>query len=231
MSLGNTSETLKIIDVNEAIIDTASYNSSMGANGDGKTFAKSFRFVDCKCSNSRSGKRRKWLVFLRFGFVFFIIAKFFKSASSVANSGGGSIPWPDEPQIYANAGKDKMGIAGADVLFEGKALGIKKNHWKMLGIFGILATVLPARKNIKHTYKYPNNYIVVLDVSSGQYSVSDKTNVKITPNELIISEASDEFIKLKNKSGVILDISGWFLTGGEFCLNFRNLRLSPPIPI
>ena len=53
---------------------------------------------------------------------------------------------PDEPQIYANAGKDKMGIAGADVLFEGKALGIKKNHWKMLGIFGILATVLPARE-------------------------------------------------------------------------------------
>ena len=40
MSLGNTSETLKIIDVNEAIIDAASYNSSMGANGDGKTLQK-----------------------------------------------------------------------------------------------------------------------------------------------------------------------------------------------
>ena len=39
MSLGNTSETLKIIDANGAIIDTA-YSSSMGANGDGKTLQK-----------------------------------------------------------------------------------------------------------------------------------------------------------------------------------------------
>ena len=50
----------------------------------------------------------------------------YSSVSSVANYGGGSVSWPDEQQIYANAGKDKTGIAGADVLFEGKALGFKK---------------------------------------------------------------------------------------------------------
>ena len=40
MSLGNTSETLKIIDASGAIIDAVSYNSSMGANGDGNSLQK-----------------------------------------------------------------------------------------------------------------------------------------------------------------------------------------------
>ena len=40
MSLGNTSETLKIIDASEIVADTVSYNSSTGANGDGKTLQK-----------------------------------------------------------------------------------------------------------------------------------------------------------------------------------------------
>ncbi len=40
MSLGNTSETLKIIDASGTIIDTVSYNSSMGANGDGNSLQK-----------------------------------------------------------------------------------------------------------------------------------------------------------------------------------------------
>lgn len=145
----------------------------------------------------------------------------FSSASSVANSGSGSIIWPDEQQIYANAGKDKTGIAGADVLFEGKALGIKKeplSNARYLWNFGDGAS--GEGKNIKHTYKYPGNYIAVLDVSSGQYSVSDRTNVKIAANELIISEAGDKFIKLKNKSGIILDISGWFLMGGGVLFKF-----------
>ena len=137
------------------------------------------------------------------------------SASSVANSGGGSISWPDEPQIYANAGKDKTGIAGADVLFEGKALGIKKSRWRTPVISGISATALPAKgKNIKHVYKYPRQLHSGFEHLFGQYSASDRVDVKIAANELIISEAGKELIKLKNKSGVILDISGWFLTGG-----------------
>ena len=112
------------------------------------------------------------------------------SASSVANSGGGSNSWPDEPQIYANAGKDKTGIVGADVLFEGKALGIKKEpleNARYLWNFGDATS--GEGKNIKHVYKYPHdNYIAVLNIYSGQYSASDRVDVKIAANELIISK-------------------------------------------
>lgn len=144
----------------------------------------------------------------------------YSNVSSV-NSGGGSIYWPEEPQIYANAGKDKTGIAGADVLFEAKALGIKKEplqNARYLWNFGDGAS--GEGKNIKHVYKYPGNYIAVLDVSSGQYSVSDKINVKIIPNKLEIIEAGNDFVKFKNGSDAAVDVSGWFVKEGQNIFTF-----------
>ena len=70
-------------------------------------------------------------------------------------------------------------------------------------------------KNIRHIYKYPGNYIAVLNVSSGYVPASDRINIKVIPNELNIVETKNEFIKLKNKSGIILDVSGWFLKEGS----------------
>lgn len=129
--------------------------------------------------------------------------------------------WPVEPQIYADAGEDKTAIAGADVIFSGEALGLKKEpmeNARYLWNFGDGSSA--EGKNVRHSYKYPGNYIAVLDVSSGQYSVSDRLNVKIIPNELIIVEANSDFIKLKNKSNLTLDISGWFLTGDGVVFKF-----------
>ena len=39
-------------------------------------------------------------------------------------------------------------------------------------------------------------------------------NIKVIPNELVIVDTKNEFIKLKNKSNIILDVSGWFLKAG-----------------
>ena len=228
MGLGNTSETLKIIDASGAAMDTVSYNSSMGANGDGKTLQKiSGSWVGAAPTpGAPNAGGNSSSVNSSFSSSLPDLSQSSSNAPSVANSGGGSIPWPDDPQIYANAGKDKTGIAGADVLFEGKALGIKKEpleNARYLWNFGDGAS--SEGKNIKHVYKYPGNYIAVLDVSSGQYSASDRTNVKIAANELIIFEASNELIRLKNKSGVILDISGWFLRANGSFFKFPDYSL------
>ena len=75
--------------------------------------------------------------------------------------------------------------------------------------------VIKKGKNIRHIYKYPGNYIAVLNVPSGYVSASDRINIKVIPNELNIVETKNEFIKLKNKSGIILDVSGWFLKAGS----------------
>jgi len=129
--------------------------------------------------------------------------------------------WPTEPQIYANAGKDKTVIVGADVYFSGQALGIEKEpleNARYLWNFGDGA--IAENQNVKHIYQYPGEYITVLDVSSGKYSTSDNLLVKVVPNQLKIIEANEEFVKLQNGSNNNLDISGWVLKAGDKTFKF-----------
>lgn len=128
---------------------------------------------------------------------------------------------PIEPQISANAGQDKIGIAGADIVFSGKALGIKKEpleRARYLWNFGDGSTA--EGQNVRHFYKYPGEYIAVLDVSSGEYSSADYMNVKIIANEIKIIEAGKDIVKISNDSSVNLDISGWFLRAGNKMFKF-----------
>jgi hypothetical protein len=111
----------------------------------------------------------------------------------------GSENWPVEPQIFANAGKDKTVIVGADVYFSGQALGIEKEpleNARYLWNFGDGA--IAENQNVKHIYQYLGEYIAVLDVSSGKFSTSDNLLVKVIPNQLKISEINKDFIKLTN---------------------------------
>ena len=152
------------------------------------------------------------------------------SSSSVAEvvaSGSVAYNYKSE-QISAKAGEDKTAVAGADVVLEGNALGFKKEpleNARYLWTPGDGSS--KEGKNIRHIYKYPGNYIAVLLVSSGDISTSasDRINIKVIPNELRIIETKREFIKLKNGSGVILDVSGWFLKAGGAIFKFPDYSL------
>ena len=229
MSLGNTSETLKIIDASGTIIDTVSYNSSMGANGDGNSLQKingiwsanspTFGYTNASSAQSSSSSANSQ-----------------ENQSSSANSSSssaeavvasGSIAYNyKNEQISANAGEDKTAVAGADVVLEGKAYGFKKEPLlNARHLWNLGDGSYKEGKNIRHIYKYPGNYIAVLNVSSGDISASDRINIKVIPNELRIIETKSEFIKLKNKSGIILDISGWFLKAGGAIFKFPDYSL------
>ncbi|MCG2698988.1 PKD domain-containing protein, partial [Candidatus Parcubacteria bacterium] len=75
-------------------------------------------------------------------------------------------------------------------------------------------------QNVKHVYKYPGEYIVILDISSGKYSASGRLTAKIIPNQLEIIEANQNYIKLHNGSNVELDISHWFLKAENIFFKF-----------
>ena len=129
-------------------------------------------------------------------------------------------------QISAKAGGDKTAIAGADIIFEGKAYGFKNEPLEKARYFWTLGDgSYKEGQNIRHVYKYTGNYIAVLNVSSGDVSASDRVNVKVIPNELQIIEVKNEFIKLKNKSYFILDLSGWFLRANGKVFNFPDYSL------
>ena len=227
MSLGNTSETLKIIDASGSIIDTVSYNSSMGANGDGNSLQKingvwsakspTFGYANTSSAQSSSSSSQE--------------SQSSSAGNSSSSSGAviasGSVAYNyKNEQISAKAGEDKTAVAGADIVLEGNALGFKKEPLQNARYFWTLGDgSYKEGKNIRHIYKYPGNYIAVLNVSSGNISASDRINIKVIPNELIIIETKNEFIKLKNKSGVILDVSGWFLKVGGAIFKFPDYSL------
>jgi len=226
MSLGNTEETLKIIDASGNVIDSVSYNSSMGANGDGKTLQKSsnlwvagapthglqngdFATASSSPQSSQSSSSVE------------------SSNSSTPSIASGSVAYVfKSEQISAKAGGDKTAIVGADIVFEGKAYGFKNEPLEKARYFWTLGDgSYKEGQNIRHVYKYTGNYIVVLNASSGDISASDRVNVKVIPNELQIVETKNEFIKLKNKSDLILDLSGWFLKANGTVFNFPNYSL------
>src|SRR3989344_1931031 len=150
------------------------------------------------------------------------------SSSSVSeNIASGSIAYNyKNEQISAMAGEHKTAVAGADIVLEGKATGFKKEPLENARYLWTLGDgSYKEGKNIRHIYKYAGYYIAVLNVSSGDISASDRINIKVIPNELRIIETKNEFIKLKNKSGIILDISGWFLKAGGAIFKFPDYSL------
>jgi len=139
---------------------------------------------------------------------------------------GSNNSWPVEPQIFANAGEDKIAVAGADIIFTGQALGLDKKPLdgaRYLWSFGDGAAT--EGKSVKHFYKYPGEYIAFLNVSSGEYSAGDSALIKVIPNQLKIIEANGDFIKLKNDSSATLDISGWFLRKADKLFKFPQTTL------
>ena len=148
-------------------------------------------------------------------------------SSSEASIASGSVAYVSKSEhISAKAGEDKTAIAGADIILEGKAYGFKNEPIANARYFWTLGDgSYKEGQNIRHIYKYPGNYIAVLNASSGDVSASDRLNVKVIPNELQIIETKNEFIKLKNKSSLILDLSGWFLKAGGSIFKFPDYSL------
>lgn len=143
------------------------------------------------------------------------------STSTVAASGTTSAnnsSWPVEAQIFANAGPDKVVTVGGDSVFEGKALGIEKkpiDNARFIWNFGDGTT--KEGKSVLHSYKYPGEYIVILDVSSGYFSASDRVMVRAEKSKIIISSVGDgknNFIELSNPSNYETDISEWIFRSG-----------------
>lgn len=206
MNLNNLNAILKLIDKDMNEIDSISYNKDMGASGDGNSLQKinsvwvaSMPTLAMKNSNNQFLNQDNLEIET-------------KEKSIISQQTEKSVMWLTEPQIYANAGKDKTVVVGSEIEFSGKCLGLNGvllTNGRYLWNFGDGA--FSEGQKVKHVYHYPGEYIAVLNVSSGEYASSDAVNIKIIPNELKIIEANKDFIKIQNDSKADLDISGWIV--------------------
>ena len=123
------------------------------------------------------------------------------------------------PEIYADAGNDRVVAVGSDVRFIGMALGIKKEpleQARFLWNFGDGET--GDGKTISHTYKIPGSYRVGLHIASGGFTASDYITVLVEPNKIEIGEVlygTEGYIRIKNPSAFDINIGGWSIEDGS----------------
>jgi len=217
-SLKNTGELLEMRDNELNIIDSVTYASLSGAAGDGSSLQKVGG--DWIAAFPTPGKANEASVSSgESGGVPQINTEENNTENTVqdnSSAGSSNSSFPVEPQIFAYAGEDRTVIVGADSLFEGQALGLKKEpllEARYLWNFGNGET--GERRRVLHHYSYPGDYIVILNVSSGKFAASDRVEIKAVPANVDISNVDSEFIELWNKGSSELTLSWWRLQAGS----------------
>lgn len=205
-SLGNTGETLILRDGELIDKDTVTYNATWGADGDGK----SLQIIggEWVAAAPTPGKENEVAV---------------EDEPPVVNGVGPSqsayTTPPPSPLFTARiTTKEKFAIVGAGALFKGETIGTAdglSGKTRFLWNFGDGGT--GEGESVLHIYKYPGEYVVVLNAVSGTHSPEDRATIKAIPSELSISSigtARDFFIELSNNSAYELNLSGWLLKSG-----------------
>ncbi len=120
-----------------------------------------------------------------------------------------------EQQIFANAGADKTTLVGAETMFNGSALGIKKEpliNARYIWNFGDGS--FKEGKSVMHTYYFPGTYTVSLDVSSGEYSQGDIAIITVAEAQIKVGEivsGGEGYITISNNGNTDANISKFVL--------------------
>ncbi len=121
------------------------------------------------------------------------------------------------PKIRAFAGVDRASIAGAEVVFSGRALDtedqpLESQLVRYMWNFGDGS--FADGKNVAHTYVYPGTYIATLTIAQGEETMHDECIVRIGGNTIRINEVSpgkEGWIELANTASSPVDITKWYL--------------------
>jgi hypothetical protein len=206
-SLHNSGELLIIRDSELNDIDSVTYSSELGAKGDGNSLYYSGTGWSFGSPSPGAGP-------LSISGVEEIVQP--EESISSESSSVSKKDFPVEQQIFAFAGKDKTVTVGASSLFEGIALGLSNKaipNARFVWSFGDGGK--EEGKSVLYHYRYPGKYIVVLDVSSGEYSASDRVLVSAVPANVIIKSASRDRVEVQNNSDMEIDLSWWILSTKE----------------
>lgn len=144
-----------------------------------------------------------------------------ESGSNETMSVGRAVPSPfPRATITVNAGEDVDAFAGFLVAFNGEALGFYDEplsssatyQWN----FGDGATALG--KTATHTYIFPGEYIVTLEVFWGGKREQDRVTVTVTNADIAIAKmipGADGYLEIKNASSREIAVESWRLVEGE----------------
>lgn len=221
-SLHNDGEALAIKDESLNIVDTVTYNSSQGANGNG---------------NSLSKINNVWVGVTPTPGLINKTANTINEASSGSSSGSSisstnitetKTKIVEEVKIKTQITSNTFGFVGIPLSLQattyghqGEKLYYGKYFWNF-GDGDSKEVKLTESQPFSHTYFYPGEYVIMLDYYQNYYSnIPDAFSqivVKIIGADISISGVGDEkdfFIELSNNTDFNADISNWILVSNE----------------
>lgn len=152
------------------------------------------------------------------------------TATTTIDADGNFIPpiyyhrsyFPEAEKIYLNPGENKIGLTGADILFEVSAVmgndrsPVNANYFWSFGD----GTVAEGAK-VYHSYAYPGEYTVDVEAYANGSKNDTQIYVKAVNPEISVSldsKNSHKVVLIKNNSRDQIDVGGFQIqtSGGEF---------------
>lgn len=206
-SLKNTGELLVLRDENLLDIDSVAYLPDWGGAGDGASVQRINTTWESSSPTPGAQNVQSPVVETEdAGEIAQEGSETNESATAQTQEDAGS--FPTTPEIRASAGGDRTAVVGALTEFRGESFGLKQEplqNARYLWNFG--DGTLKEGQALFHTYQYPGTYVVILTVSSGKHSASDKLIVSAKEADIEITFADGDRIELYNRTSVELNIS------------------------
>jgi len=224
-SLINSGELLILRDSSLADVDTLTYDTSIGAAGDGMSLQKEgngawvprdptpgAHFAENTESQPQPQTQAP------------PPPSPYSTPTSSASMGGSAPPQSAAPfqskTISASAEGNRTVFVGADSVFEARVTGVNGKPLKSVrAVWTFGNGDRREGQRVTYTFAYSGVYVVVLDVSNGPYTASDRIIVNATPAPVALVESTDAYVSIENRSDTELDLGGWILAtpdGGRF---------------
>lgn len=216
-SLNNTGETISMADNSKQIIDTVTYDSSMGANNDGNSLqVNNDKIIHAQPTFGRENATENYEVPAEDS-----------SSDNNSNSGSTSVSTHTQPEPVSNytpstpfkisAGRNRLVLINTPVDFKvqiSKADINPRVMWN-LGDFSI-----KKGKNTTHIYEHEGIYEVVAEAKNEGHTSIARTEVTVMRPNLLIVQASST-IQIKNESSKEVNLGGFsmlFDTGKKYTI-------------
>lgn len=208
-SLNNTGEIISLKDDAQTIIDEITYESSTGAIGDGNSLQKSGSAwisagptpgsLNATVSSPGTSTTSPSTATEENATAGASSSQGSSSSASSAHYGATSVSTLEvTPSFEVNAGRDRLGTVASPLEFKAETNIDYTRNSIFVWNFGDGSEGVG--EVVSHTYMYPGEYALVLNVSGQKSKAVSRVNVKIIDPKLAISYASAERIEIVNNS-------------------------------
>lgn len=206
LDLGNKGETISLIDEGGAVADSLSYSDSMGGKDDENSLHRKNNILEAGMPTPGEPYNNQQ-----------IKTEEVKNVVS-NNTASNQSSFPVEPRIFTSILGEKVVMVGVETIFKNETIGIdKKPITNARAIWSFGDGVIKEGQTMSHTYLQPGTYMLVLNVSSGEFTASAKQKVDVINADLSIHEiktGSEGYVSIKNNSNYDLDISRFIIISG-----------------